>query len=303
MKIFGRLATMIKQDVTASLGVGKVSGSGNTRTAGLEQYYTPNNLAKQLTETFINTVPVNPAVDTFIEPAAGTGSFVEAFKKFGVNNILAYDIAPKHPDVIEENFLELSLKEKGVFCVTNPPFGRNNSLSVPFFNKLADHCTYIGFIIPKSWRKWTVQARLDQRAQLIHDEDVTVHYVDPNGENLYNSKKSNLRTVFQIWHIREDGFQRGKIVVPDHGLISSVPPSEADVALVIFGHSCGKVVENFDKEKKNTTMMYLKVSDPSIIQTLKTLPYDRFSENVSFVQALSIHEIRFLLNEKLGLDN
>ena len=294
---------MVKQDTTVSLGVGKFTNSGNTRTAGLEQYYTPEDLAERLTQTFVDVVSADVRSDTFIEPAAGTGSFVEALKSLGAANILAYDIAPKHPDVEEANFLDLLLEDTGMLCVTNPPFGRNNSLSAPFFNKLARHCSHIGFIIPKSWRKWTVQDRLDRRAQLVYDEDVAVHYVDDNGENLYDSKKPGVNTVFQIWRIRSDGYRREKVVVPDHGLIVPTTPAEADVALIVFGHSCGKVFEDFDRSKKKTTTMYLKVSDPSVIDVLKSLPYDEFGENVSFVKALSIHEIRFLLNRELGLQN
>lgn len=294
---------MAKQDTTVSLGVGKVTNNGNTRTAGLEQYYSPRDLAKKLTQTFIDVVSADVHADTFIEPAAGTGSFVDSLRELGAKNVLAYDIAPKHPDVEEVDFLDVFLEDTDLLCVTNPPFGRNNSLSVPFFNKLARHCTYIGFIVPKSWRKWTVQDRLDRRAQLVYDEDVAVHYVDDSGESLYDSKKPGMNTVFQIWRVRNDGYRREKVVVPDHGLITPASLVDADVALVVFGHSCGKVIEDFDRSKKKTTTMYLKVSEPSVIEVMKRLPYGEFSKNVSFVKALSIHEVRFLLNRELGLQN
>ena len=86
--------------------------------------------------------------------------------------------------------MDLSEKSPRI-TITNPPFGRNHSLSIPFFNKCADISNYIGFIIPKSWRKWSILNRLDRRFHLIHDEDLNVDYIDGG--------IGKLNTIYQIY--------------------------------------------------------------------------------------------------------
>jgi hypothetical protein len=81
--------------------------------------------------------------------------------------------------------------------ISNPPFGRNNSLSIPFFNRAAEHSEFIAFIVPRSWRKWSVLNRLDRRFHLVSDKDLQIDYVDGLGANLSQRKK--LATCFQIW--------------------------------------------------------------------------------------------------------
>lgn len=81
------LRALIKEIVVkqsnAPLGDGRYSSNGNTRTAGVEQYYTPPDLSHELVENFLAQFP-HLADRTFIEPAAGTGSFLTAFEDNGI---------------------------------------------------------------------------------------------------------------------------------------------------------------------------------------------------------------------------
>ena len=43
--------------------------------------------------------------------------------------------------------------------------------------------------------------------------------------------------------------------------------------------------------------MFLKCNEPWVVDALKTVDFSRFYNNVAFVEALSIKEINFLLNE------
>lgn len=269
---------------------------GNRRITGKEQFYTPSELALRLVKTVSNLVG-GLENKTVIEPAGGTGSFVKAAKALGANKVLSFDIEPKAEGVLLADFL---LETRGLAKVTdaitisNPPFGRNNSLSIPFFNKAAQHSQYIAFVVPRSWRKWSVINRLNRKFHLIHDEELAIDYVDELGEMVW--QKARLKTCFQIWEKRNSLRQIMKVT--DFGLFSKVKPAEADVALTVFGYSCGKVRTSFDRVP-NSTVMFLKVHDSRVLPALQKVDFSRFYRNTAYTEALSLQEIRYLINEEI----
>lgn len=266
---------------------------GNTRVTGTEQYYTPTGLANELVLTTLATIPKANS-RTFLEPAGGTGSFVDALRNSGISNLVALDKYPKHEAVLRQDFLDWQPSGNDFVTISNPPFGRNNALSVPFFNKAADFSDYIAFLVPRSWRKWSVQNRLDLRFHLVLDHEVRVQYEDENGEKI--AKQNDLRTCFQIWEKQET--LRAKVQVPDNRLIAKSTPAEADLAIRVFGYGCGSVMEDFARVE-NTTLMFLRILDNRVKRVIKGLDYERFAINTAYTKALSFQEINFLLNEEL----
>ncbi|MEN9603526.1 MAG: hypothetical protein RL545_215 [Actinomycetota bacterium] len=266
---------------------------GNRRVTGKEQYYTPRELAEELVLKVKALIP-DFSSRTVLEPAGGTGAFVEAAKAAGAKRVLSVDIEPKHAEVGKADYLETELKLANAVTISNPPFGRNNSLSIPFFNRAAEHSEYIAFIVPRSWRKWSVMNRLNRNFHLIHDEDLTIDYVDDTHTLI--SQRNLLKTCFQVWK-RTDQL-RDIVKVEDRGFVTKVKPGEADIALTVFGYSCGKVNEEFER-KPNTTRMFLKLNHPKALKALKTMDYQRFSKNTAYTDALSFQEINFLLNEAI----
>lgn len=269
---------------------------GNRRITGKEQFYTPSELALRLAKT-VGDLVGGLASKTVIEPAGGTGSFVKAAKALGASRVISFDIEPKAEGVLLADFL---LETKGLnnlanaVTISNPPFGRNNSLSIPFFNKAAQHSQYIAFIVPRSWRKWSVINRLNRNFHLIYDEDLSIDYVDELGEMVW--QKAGLNTCFQIWERREN--LRQIIKVTDQGLFSKVKPTEADVALTVFGYSCGKVRTAFDRVP-NSTVMFLKLHDSRVLPALQKVDFSKFFRNTAYTEALSLQEIRYLINEEI----
>ena len=266
---------------------------GNTRVTGKEQYYTPADLAERLISEVSALVP-DLANRTVIEPAGGTGSFIKAAQNIGVTNFLSFDIEPKHSLVTKADFLAKKFTAKDAVTISNPPFGRNNSLSIPFFNKAADHSEFICFIVPRSWRKWSVINRLDRRFHLVADHDILIDYEDDLGERL--SSRTSLSTCFQIWQRKDE--LRPLIKVKDMGLVQKCGPNEADVALTIFGFGCGKVRTEFER-RPNSTVMFLRVLHPAAMDALKSVDFNRFSKNTAYTAALALPEINYLLNEKI----
>ena len=267
---------------------------GNRRVTGKEQFYTPPALAETLTASLLEFVP-DLASRSVIEPAGGTGAFIRAAEALGARDILSFDIEPLAVGVGEADFLSTDLGHlpaHSAVVISNPPFGRNNSLSIPFFNHAASACDTIAFIVPRSWRKWSVINRLDPNFHLVSDTDVLVDYVGADGKPLAN--KLRLNTCFQVWQYRSDA--RPKIVVEDRGVVQKVSYEEADVALTIFGFGCGRVLTDFER-RPNTTRMFLKLGHPRALEALQAVDFSRFYRNTAYTEALALPEINFLLNE------
>jgi hypothetical protein len=136
--------------------------------------------------------------------------------------------------------------------------------------------------------------RLDRKFHLIHDEDLSIDYVDDLGEMVW--QKSNLRTCFQVWK-RKD-INRDIIKVQDLDLVTKVSPTEADVAITVFGYSCGLVRTDFERIP-NSTVMFLKIHDDRVLPALRKVDFSKFYRNTAYTEALSLQEIRFLINEEI----
>ncbi len=270
---------------------------GNTRVTGREQFYTPSDIAALVTQRTIELFP-GLAGRLWIEPCGGSGKFLDAYAQAGITNVWSCDIDPQDPRVILRDFLSDPPTEeelpgtRGAVVVTNPPFGRNNSLSVPFFNTAALFADLIVFIVPRSWRKWSVQNRLDRHFWLVEDLDLGVNYEDRAQNKI--SKKGNLQTCVQVWERRDE--MRPAVSVEDRGYITKTSPDQADISLTVFGRGCGSVKTVFAREK-NTTQMFLSVSHPLVLTALNEADFSRFFRNVAYTEALSLPEINFLLNE------
>ena len=157
---------------------------GNPRVTGKEQFYTPPEIADQVMRNVKKRIG-DLSGRILLEPAGGTGAFIDAAKAYGLKKVISFDIEPHHQKITLGDFLDQEINQKGLLTVTNPPFGRNNSLSIPFFNKAAQVSDLIVFVVPRSWRKWSVQNRLDQSFHLVRDDDLTINYVDVNGHDAH----------------------------------------------------------------------------------------------------------------------
>lgn len=269
---------------------------GNTRVTGKEQFYTPRPLAKELVGE-VERVLGPLSGKTILEPAGGTGAFIDAVLEAGAGKVISFDIEPLHALVRQGSFLDQEIAERGLIAISNPPFGRNNSLSIPFFNHAAKVSEAICFIVPRSWRKWSVTNRLDLNFELVLDLDLNLDYVDAGGELI--SEKNRLATCFQIW--KRTSIPRGIVKVQDLGVVQKVSPEEADVSLTIFGYGCGTLKTEFDPVP-NTTQLFLKLNHKKALEALKAVDYSRFFRNTAYTEALSLQEINYLLNEYIFRD-
>ena len=70
---------------------------GNRRKTGVEQYYTPKDLAFELSSKLVAITGID---NTFLEPAGGNGSFIDALSRLGAKNIEAVDLYPNQHNLI-----------------------------------------------------------------------------------------------------------------------------------------------------------------------------------------------------------
>jgi hypothetical protein len=315
----------------------------NTRTTGKEQFYTDSKIVDLCLAEVKKHIDLTGEV--ILEPCGGTGEFVSGFLRAGIpeDKIVSYDIEPKHPMVKQGNYLETDFDYKDYVSITNPPFGRMSSLARDFFGHAATHSKYICYLIPKSWRKWTIQNSLNKNFHLIADVDLPKNcFYLPDGTK---NEKDVLNTVFQIWERRE--YKRKKIEIPDNKLIKKLQPTKklvtvyqkektglfkfedgefipveqdyfkktsqkrpdkikgANFEIIQFGHSSGKCKELDPtlEYEAKTTTMYLKIDRQDVKDFLMNHDYSQYYNNVAYVSALSIAEINYELNEWFGLEN
>ena len=195
----------------------------NTRTTGKEQYYTNKDVVDLCLKEVQKHIDLTGR--TILEPCGGTGEFIEGFQRIGIptDDVIAFDIEPKHLLVKKGDYLKTDLSAfKNLISITNPPFGRASSLAKQFFNHATQHSEYICYLVPRSWRKWTVHNSLDKNFHLIADIEMPKNcfYLSDGG----TKEADVLNTVFQIWQRRD--YQRKIIKIPDHKLIKKITPKQ-----------------------------------------------------------------------------
>lgn len=221
------------------------------REAGLDKFYTIPHIAEMCIAT-IGHIFEWDSWDMVYEPSAGNGSFytrlpVPPIKKIGI------DIAPEHNDILKQDFLTyvppMNTSQR-VLVVGNPPFGKISSLAIKFFNHSATFASTIAFILPRTFRRISVQNKLDMRFRLVHDEDIptTPCSFDP---------PMLVKCCFQIWSKTTDNTLRKPITLatthrdwdflpfgPLDNKGQPTPPNGASFAIRAYGGKCGDIVQS-----------------------------------------------------------
>jgi hypothetical protein len=215
------------------------------RKEGLDKFYTLPECSKKYIDKVSALYDIT-GWDLIVEPSAGNGSFLNQIpsdKKIGI------DISPQHPDIIEQDFFDYHPppEHKNILVIGNPPFGKISSLAIKFFNHSAKWATVIAFIIPRTFRKISIQNRLHRRFHLVYDEEI------PNTPCCFYPIMS-VKCCFQIWEKKDIDLEREFIDLPKtHGdweflklgktdaSGQPTPPENADFALRAYGGTIGEI--------------------------------------------------------------
>jgi hypothetical protein len=249
----------------------------SVREAGLDKFYTIPEISEKCLSrigSFYNWSDWG----LVIEPIAGNGSFLTRIpndKKIGI------DISPEHKDIIKQDFLTYTPPSDigKVLVVGNPPFGRVSSLAIKFFNHSSNWADAIAFIIPRTFRRVSVQNKLNTDFHLVFDEEIPMAPCSFNPPMMVKccfqiwEKKDTKRTIVELSTTHDDWDFLG--FGPKDLKGQPTPPNGADFAMRAYGGKCGEIV-NVGLEKlrpKSWHWIKSKINKNTLIDRFNALDY------------------------------
>ena len=209
---------------------------------GLDQFYTNKDIALNCIQALEEHVNIKN-YDFHLEPSAGSGSFYNLLDK---KKRIGVDLDPKIEEITEMDFFDFKPEtDKKYLVVGNPPFGRVSSLAVRFFNKSAEFADCIAFIIPRTFKRVSIQNKLSLEFRLVYNQDLPI-------SPCCFTPKMTAKCCFQIWVKSDD---KRSIVIYDkthadfkflkHGPKDKnnqpTPPENPHFAIKAYGGKCGVV--------------------------------------------------------------
>ncbi len=197
----------------------------------LDQFYTAPRVAAACVGWLHDFLGSDGTRMQWIEPSAGAGAFLDCLP----SDAIALDIAPRCGGTARADFLDWRPDCAGnCVVVGNPPFGKNASLAVRFFNHAASFAHVIAFIVPRTFQKESLLNRLDPWMQMRAEHDLPQHAFTLAGEPYH------VPTVFQIWERADERRSSGprNLTHPDFAF---VPAASADFAFQRVGAKAGLV--------------------------------------------------------------
>jgi hypothetical protein len=250
----------------------------------LDQFYTDPNYAKYFYNKILEYINVDD-FDIVLEPSAGTGNFYNLFpaaKRVGV------DLEPKAQGVIKQNFFDYQPKiNSKVITIGNPPFGKNSTLAIQFFNHAAKFSDVIAFVLPRTFKKDSVINRLDKNFHLVYEEIV------PDNSFIFNNNQYNVWCCAQIWVKKSEPRENIKrYTFKDVSKwFEIVEPEHADFSVQRVGGKAG-VIRTVDfKSRSPLSHYYIKQHDPKVLDVFQTIDYQNVKFNTAGNPSISPSEL------------
>lgn len=224
----------------------------------IDKFYTSHSVAKECVQQIIQHIQIHPINDLIIEPSAGNGSFISEIMQ-QCQNVKFYDIEPEHSDILKQDYLLLdphSLRwnkkcsKSKIHVIGNPPFGRQSSLAIQFIKKSAEFADSISFILPKSFKKDSMQKHFPAKFHLEFQQDLE------SNSFLQDEQPVDVPCIFQIWRKQEN--ERMPIVKleADPTIFQFVKQNEdPDISFRRVGVNAG-TIDDKDLDKKSIQSHY-----------------------------------------------
>lgn len=166
----------------------------------IDKYYTNPSIVDRCIDLVKQNITIDDD-DLIIEPSAGNGAFIHGIKGL-TKHCLFYDIAPEHTDIIQQDYLlydhtSVQTTYRNIHVIGNPPFGRQSSMAIKFIKRSCEFCKSISFILPKSFKKTSLQKTFRLDFHLVCEWDL------PDNAFLVDGQEHDVPCVFQIW-IKQD---------------------------------------------------------------------------------------------------
>lgn len=232
--------------------------------SSLDKFYTKPKIADLCIATLNNI----SNIDLWLEPSAGAGVFLSRLP----TPRLGLDLEPDSSDIIEQDFFTYTPPNNvHVAVIGNPPFGKNSSLAIKFFNHAASWATVIAFIVPKTFKKTSVQNKLNLGWVLQQELDLPKNSFDLiSDDNILSTY--DVPCVWQVWVKGE----RKKTILPtSHKDWVWCSKADAKYAIRRVGGLAGKCFTDFDTYAESSH--YFINCEHSVYSRLNTL-YKQFQE-------------------------
>lgn len=267
--------------------------SSVVRLQGLDKFYTTSFTVDICLNELHKINPID-SYNLVIEPSAGNGSFLH---KINNKNKIGLDIEPEHQDIIKMDFFEYKPDNiTNVLVLGNPPFGKNSSLAVKFFNHSAKFCDTIAFVLPRIFRRTSIQNKLDKNFHLIVDIELST-------KPCCFTPSLSVKCCFQVYKRSE--IKREFIKLPvscdDWEFIKYGPkddkgqptvPKNIDFAMKAYGSNCGEIkLDNLDVLRpKSWHFIKSNINKETLIDNFKKLDYN-FTMNTARQNSLGKAEL------------
>jgi predicted RNA methylase len=254
-----------------------MSSTETVRQTGLDKFYTIPTIAEKCLQK-IGDMYSWSDWDIVVEPSAGNGSFLT---RIPTNNCIGIDICPEHNDIIKQDFLTYlpPANLQKILVIGNPPFGRVSSLAVKFFNHAANWANVIAFILPRTFRRISVQNKLNTNFKLVFDEDIPMYPCSFEPPMM-------AKCCFQVWEksdISRDIVELSKRhndwdflgFGPKDTNGQPTPPEDADFAIRAYGGKCGQIVDTELELLRPKSWHWIKcnIDKNTLIQRFMSLDY------------------------------
>jgi predicted RNA methylase len=238
-----------------------MQGVGLSRNATLDKFYTKKEVAFTCIDAVHNLHDLT-SFDIVLEPAAGNGAFSLPLKAMLGERLIAFDIAPEHESIVQQDFFTMPLESlekwgsQRTLVISNVPFGRQGALARRFVKHSCSFASVIAFILPRSFKKQSLQKALPLKWHLVHETDLPEDAFEVNGG------KHSVPCVFQIWEKR-DMFREQHVKVEPEGYTFVKKDMPLDIIIRRVGVYAGKAcVAATEKDGKNAaTHYFIKLDD------------------------------------------
>ena len=262
----------------------------------IDKYYTKTT-AVELCMDYIKTNIIINKNDLCIEPSAGNGSFISGIKQI-FNHYIFYDLEPEQSEIIQQDYLtgnynKLIQTYNNIHIIGNPPFGRQSSLAIKFIKKSCEFCNSISFILPKSFKKDSLQKTFPSNFHLIFQTDL------PEKSFLVDGIEHDVPCVFQIWE--KKSFERNIIIkLEPSNFIFVEKKNNPDISFRRVGVNAG-IIDTEIESKSFQSHYFIKFTNQKSIheniECLSQITYD-FNNTVG-PKSISKQELIYKFNPLL----
>jgi predicted RNA methylase len=287
--------TTYRTELLSSFEEGRVGlrrRKAQPRVVGLEQFFTKDTVAKMCVDEFMKVRDDGLIVD----PCCGNGSFQRAFDEYGIK-IDNYDIDDTNFRVsssvcMKQDFLDSDLPQRfvgtKVHIISNPPYGRNSTLVKKFIKVASLFSVSISFILPKSFKKRSLQRVFPPHFHLVKCIDL------PKNSFTVDDRDVDVPSVFQIWVKKESEREMKEHVSPPSWFHYVRKGESPDFSIRRVGGTAGTLSSDVgDKNIQSHYFVKVDVDKETFVNAYSTVIFE-FDNSVG-PKSISKQE----LNEKL----